>query len=51
METVQKQVVTQEVFNKRVDTAAAYMEYMNRMKAGEARAAALAEVSQTFAVQ
>ena len=51
MQTLEKQVLTQAAFQKKVDTAAAHMEYMNRMKPDEARQKALEEVQANFTVQ
>ena len=44
------EMISQSAFDKKVDTAAAYMEYIDRMKPSESRAAALAEVSQNYTV-
>ena len=51
MQTQELTPITQEQFNKKVDTAAAYMEYMDRLKPYEARQKAFAEVSAEFTIK
>ncbi len=47
---VEKIVISQEEFDKKVDIAFAYLTYWDRMKDGEARQAAIKEVRENYKV-
>ncbi len=48
---VEKIVISQEEFDKKVDIAFAYLTYWDRMKDGEARQAAIKEVREKYMVK
>ncbi len=46
-----KTAISQEEFDKKVDTAFAYLTYWDRMKEAEARQAAIKEVREKFGIK
>ncbi len=48
---MEKIVISQEEFDKKVDIAFAYLTYWDRMKDGEARQTAIKEVHEKYVIQ
>lgn len=51
MQTQNRQTITHQEFDKKVDIAFAHLTYMERLKPEEARQKALEEVSEKFVAQ